>query len=72
MFKKKKVYAYEMCEGDKAIIIAKTIDEAKMIFCKEYPERKIVDNDDDYYEDGAYLFEMDKVKNNKLYCCFPW
>lgn len=72
MFEKKKVYAYENSNGDKGIIIAKSIDEAKMIFYKEYPNRKIVDNNNDYWEDGAYLFEMDKVKNNKLYCCFPW
>lgn len=72
MFKKKKVYAYENSDGDKGIIIAKSYKEAEKIFYKEYPKRKIVDNDNGYWEDGAYLFEMDKIENNKLYCCFPW
>lgn len=72
MFKKKKVYAYENSNGDKGVIIAKSIDEAKTIFYKEYPKRKIVDNDNDYWENGTYLFEMSEVESNKLYCCFPW
>ena len=72
MFKKKKVYAYENSDGDKGIIIAKSYKEAEKIFYKEYPKRKIIDNDNGYWEDGAYLFEMDKIENNKLYCCFPW
>ncbi len=72
MFKKKKVFAYENSEGDKGIIIAKSYDEAKKIYQKEYPKRKIVDNDEGYWDSGAYLFEMNDVINNKLYCCFPW
>lgn len=72
MFAKKKVFAYENSEGDKGIIIAKSYNEAERIFHKEYPERKIVDNDHEYWKDGAYLFEMSDVKDNELYCCFPW
>lgn len=72
MFKKKKVFAYENSYGDKGIIIAKSYDEAKDIFCKRYPKREIVYNDEDYWDNGAYLFEMDEIKNNKLYNCFPW
>lgn len=67
-----KIYAYENHEGDKGIIIAKSFDEATEIFHEEYPERKIVDNEFDWCNGGAYLEEMDGVKNNKLYCCFPW
>ena len=37
MFKKKKVFAYENSEGDKGIIIARSYNEAKAIFHKEYP-----------------------------------
>ena len=72
MFTKKKVFAYENSDGDKGIIIAVSIDEAKRIFHEKYPERTIVDNYCDYCQNGAYLFEMGKVDNNKLYCCFPW
>lgn len=72
MFNRKKVFAYENSEGDKGIIIAKSLDAAKKIFHKEYPKRKIVDNDSDYWDDGAYLFKMSNVKNNELYNCFPW
>lgn len=67
-----KMYAYEIWEGDKGIIIAKSFDEAEKIFHEEYPERKIVDNESDWWNGGAYLEEMDYVENNKLYCCFPW
>lgn len=43
MFTKNKVFAYENSDGDKGIIIARSIDEAEKIFHKKYPERKIVD-----------------------------
>lgn len=71
---KRKIYAYENSEGDKGIIIAKSLKEAEKIFYKEYPKRKIIpsSNIEGYWDNGAYLFEMDKVKNNELYCCFPW
>lgn len=69
MFTENKVFAYENSDGDKGIIIARSIDEAEKIFHKKYPERKIVDNYYDYCKNGAYLFEMSKVDNNKLYCC---
>ncbi|HAU87854.1 MAG TPA: hypothetical protein DCW90_20930 [Lachnospiraceae bacterium] len=71
MFKKKKVFAYENSYGDKGIIIAKSYRGAERIFHKNYPKRKIVDNDADYWDNGTYLFEMEEVKNNKLYGCFP-
>ena len=79
MFKRKKVFAYENSEGDKGIIIAKSYKDAEKIFYEEYPGRRIVDcnkdvpdQNEDYWNDGAYLFEMGKVRNNKLYNCFPW
>lgn len=54
MFTKNKVFAYENSDGDKGIIIARSIDEAEKIFHKKYPERKIVDNYYDYCKNGAY------------------
>lgn len=67
-----KLYAYENSEGDKGIIIADSMEKAKELFLQEYPTRTIVDNNDDYYKNGAYLFEVERVQNNKLFCAFPW
>ena len=67
-----KLYAYENSEGDKGVIIANSMEKAKELFLQEYPTRTIVDNNDDYYKNGAYLFEVEKVQNNKLFCTFPW
>lgn len=67
-----KVFAYENCEGDKGMIIAASLDEAREIFKNKYPERKIVDVDtDDYWDGGAYVFECEELDNkSKLYCLF--
>ena len=75
MFNKLKIFAYENSDGDKGIICARSYENAEKIFYKKYPERKIMDPsnpEDNYWDNGAYLFEMGKMKNNKLYCCFPW
>ena len=75
MFKRKKVFAYENGEGDKGIIVAKSYNDAARIFHNKYPERKIVDpvfEHEYYWDNGAFLFEAGTVKNNELYCCFPW
>lgn len=72
MFFKKKIFAYECSDGDKGIIVAMSYKKAEQIFYKKYPERQITDNDHDYWNNGAYLFECDEIKNGKLYCCFPW
>lgn len=70
---KKKIYAYENSDGDKGIIIAYTEIEARRLFQEQYPERKIVDNDGDYYDNGAYLYELEILNDeSKLYCAFPW
>ena len=70
---KKKIYAYENSEGDKGIIIAYTEIEARRLFKEQYPERKIVDNDGNYYDNGAYLYELETLNDeSKLYCAFPW
>lgn len=67
-----KVFAYENSYGDKGIIIARNRQKAERIYRKKYPERKITDDPDDYDDGGAYLFEVDKVRSNKLYDTFPW
>ena len=70
---KKKIYAYENSEGDKGIIIAYTESEARRLFQEIYPKRKIAKNDEEYYDNGAYVFEVDVLENeSKLYCPFPW
>ena len=69
------VYAYENCKGDKGIIIAESIEEARKIFKEEYPKRIILDKYQDFYAydgKGTYLFEVDPTQNGKLYCAFPW
>lgn len=75
MFRKIKIFAYENSEGDKGIICAKSYKEAERIFCKKYSKRKIMNPsnpDEDYWDDGAYLFEMGTIKNNEIYNCFPF
>ena len=72
-FFKKKIYAYENSYGDKGIIIAYTSIEARRLFQEKYPQRKIADNDEDYYDNGAYLYELEILNDeSKLYCAFPW
>ena len=76
MFKKmktRKIFAYENSDGDKGIIIAYTENEAKELFKKEYPERKIADDDDAYYDNGAYLYEVGDLNDkSELYCVFEY
>lgn len=67
-----KLYAYENSNGDKGVIIADNIEKAAELFKEKYPGRKIADNDNDYDNGGAYLFESGDVENNKLFCTFPW
>lgn len=70
---KKRMFAYENSDGDKGVIIASSYRKAEKIYRKEYPDRKLVDIDtDDYYDEGAYLFDMGKVCNGRLYNAFPW
>lgn len=59
MFTKNKVFAYENSDGDKGIIIARSINEAEKIFHEKYPERKIVDNYYDYSHGWEIRFDME-------------
>lgn len=66
----KKIYAYEIYGKDKGIIIARSYNHAEKILKKEY-NIDITDNDDKYWSgEGAYLYEVDNVKNNHLYATF--
>ena len=70
-----KIYAYENWEGDKGVIIADSIEEARQIFKEEYPDRIILDQYQDFGDcdgSGAYVFEVEPTQYGKLYCAFPW
>lgn len=69
---RKKIYAYENSEGDKGVIIARSMKAAVRLFHIKYPDRQIADNDDDYWRSGAYLFEVGYASGNKLYDAFLW
>lgn len=67
-----KVFAYECSDGDKGIITAESLKQASKLFKTDYPERKIASNDKEYWDNGAYLYEVEAVKRNTLYKTFPW
>lgn len=69
-----KIFVYENSCGDKGIIIAETEVEARKLYKEKYPKRNIVDNqDDDYWENGAYLYEFcDLEDKSKLYSLFEY
>ena len=62
---------YENREGDKGIVIAETEEKAAEIFHKEYPDKKIVDNDRDWRDGNTFLYEVGTMENNKLFNAFP-
>lgn len=67
-----KIFAYECSDGDKGIITAESLKQASKLFKTDYPERKIASNDKEYWDNGAYLYEVEAVKKNTLYKTFPW
>ncbi len=65
-----KIFGYDIMDEDKGIIIARSLEEAKKIFKKEYPDKKIVDMRDD--NDEAEIWEeTDEIKKG-LYCTVPF
>ena len=69
----KKIYTYDNYEGDKGIIFANSFDEAMKIFKDYYPDRKIADNIEQYWNNGCYLEEMDFIPSeSKLYVTCVW
>lgn len=70
--KRSEIFAYECCEGDKGIVVADSLEKAKEIVLKKYPERNIATNDDEYWNGGVYVFSVGSVQDNHLYDAFPW
>ena len=72
-------YVYENCEGDKGIIMAINYDDAVAIYHEKYPNRVLLDLEDDLYAQGnrgAYLYELDlsdvfETDRGNLYNIFP-
>lgn len=68
------MFAYENSGGDKGVIIAENKETAETLFKAKYPKRRILtesDNCDEYTSNGAYLYEVGDVENNKLFDAFP-
>lgn len=73
MFRKKKIYSYDNFEGDKGVIIAKSLEEAYEIYKKYYPERQIAYTDEEYLEGGCYIVEEGILDGKSiLYNTVPW
>lgn len=69
------MFAYENSGGDKGVIIAENKETAEALFKVKYPKRRILtesDDCDEYDNNGAYLYKVGDVENNKLFDAFPW
>lgn len=75
MFKrrKKKLYSYDNFEGDKGVIIAKSLEEACEIYKKHYSDRNIANTDEEYLNNGCYIIEEGVLDGRSvLYNTTPW
>ena len=69
----KKIYSYDNYEGDKGIIVADSFDEAVAIFKENYPDREIAETQEQYWENGSYIYEIDCFsEENRLYVVCEW
>ena len=69
----RKLYTYDNYEGDKGIIVADSWDEAVAIYKEQYPDREIAETDEQYWDYGCYIEEIDFWSNEKkLYVCCEW
>lgn len=68
----KKIYVYEIFEGDKGIIIASTYEKAEKILKKQYDIGVAKDEDSYWDRTGASLYEVGNVKNNQLHVLFEY
>lgn len=67
-----KVFSFEIYEGDRGVIIAKSYKKAKKILKKEY-DIYITDDDIEWQEGKkALLYEIGKLKKNTLYVNVAW
>lgn len=70
--KEMKVFSFEIYEGDRGVIIAKSYKKAKKILKKEY-DIYITDDDIEWQEGKkALLYEIGKLKKNTLYVNVAW
>lgn len=71
--KKKRLYSYDNFEGDKGVIIAKSLEEACEIYKTHYPDRKIANTEEEYWDNGGYIIEEDVLDGKSvLYNTTPW
>jgi hypothetical protein len=71
----KKIFSFEIYEGDKGIILADSREEAIEIFKKAYPYHMVCDNNDidSYYASGAFLVERAiDDGTSKIVTTLPW
>ena len=68
---KKKLFSYDNSEGDKGVIIADSYEEAVELYKKEYPERQIAEDFDQYWSNGCYLLEVGEIDGSELYNTCP-
>lgn len=62
-----KVFSFEIFEGDRGIIIAKSYKKAKRILKKEY-DVSVTDDDLEWQEgEKALLYNIGKARKNTLY-----
>lgn len=64
------MYGYDIMDYDKGIILAESLDEAKQIFKKKYPNEKITDCR--IGNDEAEVWEIEDDLRKGLYCNVPW
>lgn len=53
----KKLYSYDNTYGDKGIIIADSMEEAKTLHKEMYPGRNIIESENRGLRNEAYIFE---------------
>ena len=51
------IYYYDIWEGDKGVVIAKDLDEAKAEFKRNYPDIPL-DSEVGYYDSGVCSIDM--------------
>lgn len=72
----KKLFSFDNFAGDKGVIIADSLEEAKELYKAKYPKRKIAkdgNDDETYFDNGCYILEEDVMDDtSKLLITCPW